>query len=599
MAEMEARYHHLAIPTQTLELGEAMKVIGLLCTFVLARICMLVGREVPLSFWTPIAYLWQDLLIVVLFTGLDLLARRRSWMGWTVYWGIVLYLALNVPIARVLWTPLTWPLLRAAGAPLADSITYYVTWGNLFLMVLVITTAIGFPFLFRRVPTEHTAVGGLVVLPLILLGPLATTRVETLGLHRNVLIALVTTAFPRVTAERAVDSQWTNPTPGTVTDDLSRYRNAASGRNVVVVILESAAAQYLRPYGAIEDPMPNFTELAEQGILFENMYIVYPESIKGLFAMLCSNYPALDTEPKHYEKITIPSLATILRERNYHTALFHSGRFRYLGMESIIRNRGYQVLEDAGHIGGNHNSSFGIDEPSTVRRILAWIDSLPRGERFFITYMPIAGHHPYETPEPGPFPEDQPIGRYRNALYYADTSLGDLIRGLRARDLDQNTLLVVLGDHGQAFGQHPGNYGHNLFLYEENVRVPFVVVAPEAIKEPVRLKRVASLIDLAPTVLDLLGLSVPESYQGQSLLDNQSRMALFFTDYSLSLLGLRDGNWKFIFETEGSSAKLFNLREDPTEQHNIAEQFPEQIAKYRELLLHWAADQRHRVIGGS
>ncbi len=94
----------------------------------------------------------------------------------------------------------------------------------------------------------------------------------------------------------------------------------------------------------------------------------------------------------------------VLAEAGYRTAMFHSGRFGYLGMEAIIHNRGYQTLEDAGDIGGNHESSFGVDEPATVARMLAWIDALPSRQRFFLTYLPIAGHHPYETPERGPFP---------------------------------------------------------------------------------------------------------------------------------------------------------------------------------------------------
>jgi len=102
-------------------------------------------------------------------------------------------------------------------------------------------------------------------------------------------------------------------------------------------------------------------------------------------------------------------------------------------MEAVIRRRGFEVLEDAGDIGGNHESSFGVDEPATVDHALTWIDSIPRGEHFFLTYLPIAGHHPYETPEPGPFPEKEEIGRYRNALLYGDTSLGTLIDGLRTR----------------------------------------------------------------------------------------------------------------------------------------------------------------------
>src|SRR5439155_23461646 len=99
-------------------------------------------------------------------------------------------------------------------------------------------------------------------------------------------------------------------------------------------------------------------------------------------------------------------------------------------MAAVIRNRGFDTLADAGDIGGNRNSSFGVDEPSTVARILEWIDALPSGQRFFVTYLPIAGHHPYETPEPGPFPDGDAFGRYRNALHHGDMPLGTLIDGL-------------------------------------------------------------------------------------------------------------------------------------------------------------------------
>src|SRR5439155_21893280 len=143
-------------------------------------------------------------------------------------------------------------------------------------------------------------------------------------------------------------------------------------------------------------------------------------------------------------RVPCRSVANVLGEVGYRTGLFHSGRFAYLDMESIVRNRGYEMLEDAGDIGGDHESSFGVDEPATVTRMLAWIDSIPRRQRFFLTYLPIAGHHPYETPEHGPFPEPDEIGRYRNALHYGDQSLGALVEGLRVRGLSDNTLWIIL-----------------------------------------------------------------------------------------------------------------------------------------------------------
>jgi arylsulfatase A-like enzyme len=283
----------------------------------------------------------------------------------------------------------------------------------------------------------------------------------------------------------------------------------------------------------------------------------------------------------------------MLSENGYRTALFHSGRFAYLGMEAIIRDRGYDTLADAGDIGGRHNSSFGIDEPSTVARILAWIDRMPADRPFFVTYLPIAGHHPYETPEPGSFPDRDEFGRYRNALHYGDTSLGTLMQGLRTRGLDTKTLWVVLGDHGEAFGQHEGNYGHTFFLYDENIHVPFLIAVPGILEHQIRSRRVVSLIDTAPTILDLVGVREPEIYQGESMLDPDSRLALFFADYSLGLLGLRDGPLKFIYELDSGRVTVFDVDIDPREQVDQSERHPDQTQRYQQLLRAWSAAQKH------
>src|SRR5438034_6073472 len=106
-----------------------------------------------------------------------------------------------------------------------------------------------------------------------------------------------------------------------------------------------------------------------------------------------------------------------------------------------------------------------------------------------------------------------------------------------------------------------------------------------------RVRRTASLIDTAPTILDLLGLAVPAGFQGNSLLRPGNRMALFFTDYSLGFLGLRDGCWKYIFEIDSSRSKLFNLWSDPDEIHNLSAQFPERVRAYNQLLQGWSASQ--------
>jgi arylsulfatase A-like enzyme len=287
-----------------------------------------------------------------------------------------------------------------------------------------------------------------------------------------------------------------------------------------------------------------------------------------------------------------------LSKRGYATALFHSGRFMYLGMDAIVRHSGYGLLADAGDVGGNHNSSFGVDEPATVARMLQWIDTRRGGQPFFLTYLPIAGHHPYETSAPGPFEEHDELGRYRNALHDGDASLGMLMQGLKDRGLAEHTLWIVFGDHGEAFGQHEGNYGHTFNLYEENVHVPMLVAASGLVSGQVRSNRVVSLVDVAPTVLDLAGLSIPASYQGQSMLAHGRGMALFFADYSLGLLGLRDGSLKVIYAIDSGRSSLFDLDADPEERVNLADRNPERVRWYVENLKGWSAAQKQRLVSG-
>jgi hypothetical protein len=533
-------------------------------------------------------------MVALAFAAFDILLQNR--ISWLAYWAIAIYTAINVPVARVVSTPLTRPMLRAARGPLADSMLLYITATNILLILSVLAVAAVLPSLLRRAPRPLAKLAAVCILPLLFLGPAASRRIDTRGLDRNAITALIGSRVPRATARPAPNDWRASPFPlSRETEDLSRYAGAARGFNVVMISLESTAAQYLALYGAQSDPMPNLSALALHSLVFENAYAAYPESIKGLFSVLCSTFPAFDSRPETYENVACRSVAAVLADAGYRTAMFHSGRFGYLGMESIIRRRGYQTLEDAGSISGNFNSSFGVDEPATVARMLAWIDTLPRKQPFFLTYLPIAGHHPYATPQPGPFTGTAEVDQYRNALHYGDVSLGALIEGLRERGMEDNTVWVVYGDHGEAFSQHQGNYGHTFLLYDENVHVPFLIAAPGLMRQPERVRKVVSLVDTAPTILALTGIPLPPIYQGRTMLDNSPRMALFFTDYSLGLLGLRDGPWKFIYEIESGRTRLFDLERDPGERSDLAPREPARASQYGQLVRNWCSTQKSYI----
>jgi arylsulfatase A-like enzyme len=329
--------------------------------------------------------------------------------------------------------------------------------------------------------------------------------------------------------------------------------------------------------------------------VYDHAYTTYPESNKGMVAAFESRYPAFDVPAEAHVSAASAPLARVLGAAGYRTALFHSGRFAYLGMDAIVAAQGFDTAEDAGAIGGNVHSSFGVDEPSAVRRMLAWIDGLPPGQRFFATYMPVAGHHPYATPEAGPFHDAGELGAYKNALRYGDESLGDLVSGLALRRLLDHTLVVIFGDHGEAFGQHEGNFGHTLFVYDENVHVPLIVALPR-VADGRRVQRVASAIDIAPTVLDLLGLPASPRHEGVSLLAPQPQMALFFSDYAVGWLGLRDGCWKDVLEIESGRSQLFDLCTDPDESRDRAAELSDRVAAYRARLQAWSGATRAKVL---
>ena len=479
-----------------------MRPASLLLVFALAKCAGLLGHHVPISAWSPIAYLWQDALVALVFAAIEALLGRRAAVAWLTYAVLAGYAAINIPVVRVLSTPLTASMWRAARGALADSIWLYATAANVLLIVAVSAAAALAPFCLRNA-SRRRVVALLAVC--VAAGPAAMTRTETRGLERNAWTALAFSMMPQVTARTGAADWRGQGVDRTPSVDLSVFRGAAAGRNVVLVSLESTAAKYLGLYGAAPDVMPRLSELARTGIVFDNAYAVYPESIKGLFSVL-----VLDLS-------VVRQLGGDVCGRS--VPVDRSGARRRRLCNGAVPCRPVHVSGHGGHrpeprLPAARGRGRHRREPRVQLRRRRAVDrrANPRLDRrtsrdqpFFVTYLPIAGHHPYDTPEPGPFPEHDEFGRYRNALHYSDAALGSLIDGLEARGRQQNTLWIVYGDHGEAFGQHDGNFGHTFQLYEENVRVPFLIAAPGLLRRQIRSERIVSLIDTTPTMLDLLG----------------------------------------------------------------------------------------------
>ncbi len=558
------------------------------------------------SWWAPPTLLYQEIWaalgLLVLDRGIVALGDRlgRAVLTDRLLWGLYAllagYVAINVPVARQFSTPLTLTFLEAAGGALRDSVTAYATAGNVMALIGLVALAIACPR-WISAPRRWRAwvVAAAVMMLILVLGPIGARRSDTLGSHRGAVATLVTTTWARWAPRPSAPVGVAELPPEGPALDLSHMAASARGFNVVWVILESTGARHLRSYGASIDATPRLTALAREGLVFERMYTSYPESIKSLLPILCGASPALHTRASAYAAGEAPceALPVALGAAGYRSGLFHSGRFVYLGMAEMVEGRGFDVLADAAVIGGPHAVSFGTDDRSTARRVLEFIDEGPRP--FFALYMPIAGHHPYRTPGTGtrPFPASTEEEHHRNDLYAGDEALGELIDGVRARGLMDRTLWIVMGDHGEAFHEHPGNFAHSLYVYEENVHIPVIMVVPGALRQELRAPQVGGTIDLGPTLLELLGL--PTIGAGRSLLRGEPGVARFFTDHSSVQLGLRQDRWKCVVDVERGQTRLFDLEADPGETRDVAAQEPERAARYQMALTAWAAANAARL----
>src|SRR5262249_4868299 len=157
--------------------------LSLLLVFLAAKLMIVWGRTGPVTVWSVAAYCWQDVLVAAIFAMVEFRVPR---IARAIYWCLVVYAAINVPVGRALSTPLTWPMLRAAGGPLADSMRMYVTVTNAALVLGILTLSAVLPRVLRGSPRL-----GLV---LLVLGPIVSGRVDTRGIDPNVVRALVSLA---------------------------------------------------------------------------------------------------------------------------------------------------------------------------------------------------------------------------------------------------------------------------------------------------------------------------------------------------------------------------------------------------------------------
>jgi lipoteichoic acid synthase len=371
--------------------------------------------------------------------------------------------------------------------------------------------------------------------------------------------------------------------------------------NVVMVVLESASVRETGLWSGRPQDTPRLTEMSKQGLVFDEYYSPSPVSMKSLFTMGCSSYPHTTPQAETYTNPSIDCLtiSELLKDAGYRTGLFHGGHFSYTRKDAFFRHRRYDVMRDAKtllHNGSYKKVLWGADDRAVIDDSLQWLEQGNPQTPFFLHVIFLAPHEPYivhDTPEP--FGTETATERYRNATLFIDGQVGRIWDWLHAHDKADNTLVVVVGDHGESFGEHRGDFMHGGRIYETAVHTPLMLVNSQLFNGQ-RSDRTGNHLDLLPTVLDLIGVPNAPRHQGQSLLRGyQPHMLYFYADWQRHYLGLRDGQWKYIYNVDRERHELYDLAHDSAEEHNLALRYPNQIDAYAKRTLNFEQFYRELI----
>ena len=347
--------------------------------------------------------------------------------------------------------------------------------------------------------------------------------------------------------------------------------------NVVVVLLESVRAQSTGPWGG-PVPTPALDALARRGLVIDEMLAMTPYTNKTVGGLLAGVPPSPRTRLEAVRPGGIPAvgLPDLLRPHGYRSAFMTPALLSFERKDQILANLGFDTAVGAETLGasGGETRLFGVDDPAVLAPALAWVAEQSRQRRpFLLSVLTLAGHYPYDVPDGTPrlgLSEDPLEAAYLDAVAHTDQSLGALVAGLDSLGVMDSTVFVVVGDHGQAFGEH-GLFAHGDGLYQEALHVPAIVVAPGLAPGHARGPR--QLTDIVPTVLDVLGLRLENGrLPGRSLLaPPEAGRALFFASHHEHVAtAWRQGRWKAICRLTCGAMEVYDLARDPGETRDLA-----------------------------
>ncbi len=331
--------------------------------------------------------------------------------------------------------------------------------------------------------------------------------------------------------------------------DMRREIYAGEGpekrANVVLVVLESMSGEFLDALGGTGHLTPELDSLARQGLLFTSLYATGTRTIRGLEAISLSvppTPPVAILKRSHNENLY--TIGTPFQQRGYETSFFYGGRSYFDNMKLFYEGNGFRVI-DRNDLRGDEitfSSAWGVCDEDIYRRVVREADAAhARSKNFFMMIMTTSNHKPFTYPD-GRIDIISGTGR-KGGVKYADYAVGRLIRDASAKPWFDNTIFIFIADHCTRSGGKDS-------IPLDNYRIPCIIYAPNIIPAR-RVDALASQIDVAPTLFDLLNWNYTSSFIGRSILKTGLEDQRAFVSNHLTLgyvkkdmvVALEPGNW--------------------------------------------------------
>ncbi len=374
-------------------------------------------------------------------------------------------------------------------------------------------------------------------------------------------------------------------------------------RNVVVVVLEGIQYQYTSLSDSLNNLTPYLANLTRQGVEFTNARSSLTHTTKALFALLTGWFSSASQDIAETVPVDepYPGIVAVLGGKGeYRTAFFQSALGNFESRPGLIYNLGFDKFWARDDM-NDPNSFLGYlasDEFTMLEPITEWIKSDERP--FFLTVLCSVTHDPYEVPQWFDTPAREPVDRYRQTITYIDSFIAALDVEIARLGLTNDTIFCVVGDHGEAFGEH-GQHGHALIAFDEVLRVPFCLRAPFLVEPGTKVGKLVSSVDLTPTLLGLLGFETEKvGFDGIDVLGfvPDDRRVYFSGWMQEGPSGFVQGGRKFVYNPADGTACVYDVLKDPLELNrkelsvSKAERIADEILTWRKSTILQINQQR-------